>query len=108
MRRGALIYLAWPIVRARTGLSFVCEASPRSRARPRALRIAGMTRAAGPLIEREWCSMSDRKDTMARLCFVGGTPDEAGCVLVLEEIGGARLIPIFAGASEGQAIALKI
>jgi bifunctional DNase/RNase len=41
-----------------------------------------------------------------RIHSVGATQDE-GCVLFLEEIGGARLLPIVAGLNEGKALALK-
>jgi bifunctional DNase/RNase len=43
----------------------------------------------------------------ARLYSLGATP-ENGCVLVLEEVGGNRLLPIFAGPNEGEALALKM
>jgi uncharacterized protein len=45
-------------------------------------------------------------DREVRIHSLGPTP-EGSCIVLLEELSGARLLPIVCGMSEGQAIAMK-
>jgi uncharacterized protein len=49
---------------------------------------------------------NEANDREVRIHSLSPTP-EGGCILLLEEIKGARLLPIVCGIAEGQAIAMK-
>lgn len=49
---------------------------------------------------------NDPNDHEVRIHSLSPTA-EGGCILLLEEIAGARLLPIVCGLAEGQAIAMK-
>jgi bifunctional DNase/RNase len=48
----------------------------------------------------------DHESREVRIHALSPTP-EGGCILLLEEVGGSRILPIVCGMAEGQAIAMK-
>jgi bifunctional DNase/RNase len=49
---------------------------------------------------------NEAQEREVRIHSLGPTP-EGSCIVVLEELGGARLLPIVCGLAEGHAIAIK-
>src|SRR5450631_4002981 len=72
-----------------------------------------MTRDAGPFLlwkqtRKTRRSMPHEEAAPTRVRIHALAPvSESGCLLLLEEVEGARLLPIFTGPSEAQALALE-